>query len=41
MVVSEEYESEGTARLTLKSAFIGVLTPAIATLVAFPLAPAH
>jgi two-component system sensor histidine kinase KdpD len=41
VVVSEEYESEGTARLTLRSAFIGVLTPAIATVIAFPLAPAR
>jgi two-component system sensor histidine kinase KdpD len=41
VVVSEEFEAEGTARLTLRSALIGVLTPVIATVVAFPLAPAR
>ena len=41
MVVSEEQESEGTARLTLRGAVIGLVTPAIATAIAFPVAPAR
>lgn len=41
MIVSEEQGSEGTARLTLRSVLIGLLTPAMATVVAFPVAPAR
>jgi two-component system sensor histidine kinase KdpD len=41
VVVSEEQGSEGTARLTLRSAVIGLITPAIATAIAFPVAPAR
>jgi len=41
VVVSEERESEGTARLTLRGVVIGLVTPAIATAIAFPVAPAR
>jgi two-component system sensor histidine kinase KdpD len=41
VVVSEEQESEGTARFTLRGAVIGLVTPAIATAIAFPVAPAR
>lgn len=39
MVVSEEPESEGTARLTLRGVVIGVVAPAIAMVVTYPVAP--
>lgn len=41
MVVSEEQDPEGTARPTLRNASIGLVAPAIATLIAFPVAPAR
>lgn len=41
VVVSEEQDSEGTARITLRGVLIGLLTPAIATAVAFPVAPSR
>jgi two-component system, OmpR family, sensor histidine kinase KdpD len=41
VVVSEEHEAEGTAKLTLRGTVIGLITPAIATAIAFPLAPAR
>ena len=41
MVVSEEHEAEGTAKLTLRGTVIGLITPAIAAAIAFPLAPAR
>lgn len=40
MVVNEGSESEGIARLTLRGVVIGLVTPGIATVVAFPVAPA-
>ena len=39
MVVSEEQEFEGTANITARGVVIGLLTPAIATVVAYPIAP--
>ena len=39
MVVSQEPEHEGTANITARGVLIGLLTPAIATVVAFPIAP--
>jgi two-component system sensor histidine kinase KdpD len=41
VVVSEEHEAEGTAQLTLRGVAIGLITPAIATAIAFPLTPAR
>jgi two-component system sensor histidine kinase KdpD len=38
VVVSDEQELEGIAKLTLRGAVIGLVTPAIATAVAFPVA---
>ena len=39
MVVSQEPELEGTANITARGVVIGLLTPAIATVVAYPIAP--
>ena len=39
MVVSEEPEAEVSAKITVRGIVIGVLAPAIATVVAFPIAP--
>ena len=39
MVVSQEPEHEGTANITARGVVIGLLTPAIATVVAYPIAP--
>lgn len=39
MVVSQEPEYEGTADITVRGVVIGLLTPAIATVVAYPIAP--
>ena len=39
MVVSQEPEYEGTANITARGVLIGLLTPAIATVVAYPIAP--
>ncbi len=39
MVVSQEPEAEGTASITARGVVIGLLTPAIATIVAYPIAP--
>ncbi len=39
MVVSQEPEEEGTAAITARGVVIGLLTPAIATVVAYPIAP--
>jgi two-component system, OmpR family, sensor histidine kinase KdpD len=41
VVVSEEQDSEVTSRLSLRSVLIGFVTPAIATAIAFPVAPAR
>jgi two-component system, OmpR family, sensor histidine kinase KdpD len=41
VVVREEHEAEGTAKLTVRGTVIGLITPAIATAIAFPLAPAR
>jgi two-component system sensor histidine kinase KdpD len=41
VVVSEEQELEGTAKLTIRSVLIGLITPAIATAIAFPVAPSR
>ena len=37
--MSEEPEFEGTARITVRAVVIGLLTPAVATVIAFPVAP--
>jgi two-component system sensor histidine kinase KdpD len=39
VVVSQEPEYEGTANITARGVLIGLLTPAIATVVAYPIAP--
>jgi len=39
VVVSQEPEYEGTANITARGVVIGLLTPAIATVVAYPIAP--
>jgi two-component system sensor histidine kinase KdpD len=39
VVVSQEPEAEGTASITARGVVIGLLTPAIATIVAYPIAP--
>jgi two-component system sensor histidine kinase KdpD len=39
VVVSQEPEYEGTANITTRGVAIGLLTPAIATVVAYPIAP--
>jgi two-component system sensor histidine kinase KdpD len=39
VVVSQEPESEGTANISARGVVIGLLAPAIATVVAFPIAP--
>jgi len=39
VVVSQEPEYEGTADITVRGVVIGLLTPAIATVVAYPIAP--
>jgi two-component system, OmpR family, sensor histidine kinase KdpD len=39
VVVSQEPEHEGTANITARGVVIGLLTPAIATVVAYPIAP--
>ena len=39
MVVSQEPEYEGTANITARGVLIGLLTPAIGTVVAYPIAP--
>ena len=39
MVVSQEPEHEGTANITARGVLVGLLTPAIATVVAYPIAP--
>ena len=41
MVVSEEREAEVSAKITLRGIVIGVLAPAIATVVAYPSAPSR
>jgi K+-sensing histidine kinase KdpD len=37
--VDEGTEYEGTARVTLRAVVIGLLTPAVATVIAYPVAP--
>ena len=37
--VDEGTEYEGTARITLRAVVIGLLTPAVATVIAYPVAP--
>jgi two-component system sensor histidine kinase KdpD len=39
VVVSQEPEYEGTANITARGVLIGLLTPAIATVMAYPIAP--
>lgn len=41
MVVSEEREAEVSAKVTVRGIVIGLLAPAIATVVAFPIAPSR